>query len=282
MAKRLTDTNKWQDEWFLSLNNDHKIIWLYLLDVCDCAGIIKKNFKMLNFCCNTNITEKKFNEVFAGRVVDCDTFYFIPKFLKFQYPQGLNSQKPVIASVRRILKEKKLLEIIRQSLGNDYLMITEPLPNDCLMIKESLPNDSVIIKEKEKDNYNNNNIYNNNNNNNQDLEIIHIGGVLGGGKSYSLKEVLDAAYVVGVPADKAEEFFHHYNAQGWKRGNGQIIENLPSMLQNWKLEKYRPLGKRRKVDVETMIKRKTQELFGGNDNAKFAERENGDTVESMA
>jgi len=27
MAKRFTDTDKWKDDWFISLSNDYKIIW---------------------------------------------------------------------------------------------------------------------------------------------------------------------------------------------------------------------------------------------------------------
>ena len=125
MSKRFTDSEKWKDEWFLSLPNDYRIIWLYIIDSCDWAGIFKKNFRMLNFCCNTTITEDKFKEIFVGRVIDCGSFFFIPKFLKFQYPKGLNSNKPTIVSVRNILKENNLFPIVKKSLGNDYLIIKD-------------------------------------------------------------------------------------------------------------------------------------------------------------
>ena len=125
MPKRFTDTEKWKDEWYLNLSNDYKIVWQYILDTCSPAGILKKNFKLLNFCCGVTLTEKEFFDKFEGRVIDCEEFYFIPKFLKFQYPKGVNSDKPAIISVRNELIDKQLFEIIKQSLGDDYLIIKD-------------------------------------------------------------------------------------------------------------------------------------------------------------
>jgi hypothetical protein len=142
MAKRFTDKSKWDDEWYISLDNDCRIVWEYLLDRCDHAGIFKKNQKMINFCCNVEWDQQKLEEVFVDRIIDYVSFYFIPKYLKFQYPKGLNSKKPAIVSVRNILKEKGLLFFVNGLYGNDYLMIKEPLANDCIIIKD---------KDKDKD-----------------------------------------------------------------------------------------------------------------------------------
>jgi len=125
MAKRLTDTEKWRDEWFGSLNNDYRIVWLYLVDSCTHAGVWKKDFRGLNFNCNTNFTEAEILEVFGSRLVDRGNFFFIPKFVKFQYSQGLGSNKPVIVSVVKELKNNNLYEIIKKQFGNDYLIIKD-------------------------------------------------------------------------------------------------------------------------------------------------------------
>ncbi len=129
MSKRFTDTAKWDDDWFLSLSNDWRMINQYSLDRCTNAGILKKNFRLLNFCCNTEITEKKFSEMFVDRAYDFGNFYFFPKFLKFQYPKGLNSDKPAIISVRNELfsnpRFEEILKIIKEQIGNDYLIVKD-------------------------------------------------------------------------------------------------------------------------------------------------------------
>lgn len=129
MAKRFTDTDKWQDDWYLSLSNDYRIIWQYMLDRCTNAGILKKNFRLLNFCCNTNLDETDFLKTFGSRVFNIGDFFFIPNFLKYQYPKGLNSDKPAIVSVKSDILQNAfsfdLLLIIKQSLGNDYLIVKD-------------------------------------------------------------------------------------------------------------------------------------------------------------
>jgi hypothetical protein len=123
MPKRFTDTEKWKDEWWGSLDNDYRMIWLYLIDSCSIAGIWKKDFRGLNFNCNVQITEDKFLEVFGSRLIDRGNYYFIPKFLRFQCPKGLNSNKPAIISIVKEIEQNNLISIMHESLGNDFLII---------------------------------------------------------------------------------------------------------------------------------------------------------------
>lgn len=143
MAKRFTDTEKWRDEWWAPLSNDYRIIWQYLVDSCSIAGIWKKDFRGLNFNCNTKISEQEFLEVFASRVIDCGNFYFIPKFIRFQYPKGLNSNKPAIVSVVKELTSNNLLQTVNKLFGNDYLIIKDK-DNDKDKVKD-------MDKDKNKD-----------------------------------------------------------------------------------------------------------------------------------
>jgi hypothetical protein len=123
MARRFTDTEKWRDEWWGSLPNDYRMIWLYLVDSCSIAGIWKKDFRGLNFNCNTKITEKEFLDVFGTRVIDRGNFFFIPKFIRFQCPKGLSSNKPAVVSIVKELTENNLIQIVSELFGNDYLII---------------------------------------------------------------------------------------------------------------------------------------------------------------
>jgi hypothetical protein len=160
--KRFTDCEKWQDEWFSELKPEYKLAWLYILDTCTNAGRWKKNFKALNFFCGINITEQEFKKVFKDRIIEQDGYFFIPKFLKFQYPNGLNSEKKAIKSVVNELKEYNLLEIVNQMFGDEFIMIDnqknikkQRKNNKSLIDKGLISNQSVIdkvsIQEKEKD-----------------------------------------------------------------------------------------------------------------------------------
>lgn len=139
MAKRFTETNKWQDDWYCTLSNDEKVIWQYLNDHCSVAGLIKKGLKHLNYFCGTKFTEAKLIEVFGSKLVDLGDCFFLPSFILEQYPSGISSDKPLIVSVRKELEA-----------SNHYLIIQQSLPNHYPMIRQSLDNDRPIIKERER------------------------------------------------------------------------------------------------------------------------------------
>lgn len=62
---------------------------------------------------------------------------------------------------------------------------------------------------------------------------------------WKLDDCRDAAVMVGMTEDAGERFFHHYVAQGWKWGNGELMTPpLQSALLRWKLkgERFRKSG----------------------------------------
>lgn len=124
MAKRFTDTEKWNDDWYISLDNDYRIIWQWLLDNCNHAGICKRSIKLLNLMCNANISEDEMIDKMESRVLVVGNVWFIPKFLKFQY-KTLKSKKPAIVSAVSELVKYDLLLMIPESFGNDYLIIKD-------------------------------------------------------------------------------------------------------------------------------------------------------------
>ena len=60
-----------------------------------------------------------------------------------------------------------------------------------------------------------------------------------GGAGFTREQVLEAAKWpdVNISAEKAEEFFNHYDKQGWVFGNGQPVVKLASALRDWKKDK---------------------------------------------
>lgn len=144
MAKRLTDTEKWKDDWYIQLSNDDKIVWQWLLDNCSHAGFCKKSISLLNLMCRVNYTEEEMIKRMDNRVIVVDNHWFIPKFIKFQY-STLLSGKPVIISVVKELFLMNCIRMIGESFGNHYLIINESFDNYCQTIKDK-------SKDKDKDN----------------------------------------------------------------------------------------------------------------------------------
>jgi hypothetical protein len=122
MAKRFTDTDKWKDEWYTELPNDYKIIWQYLLDTCDNAGIYKRNVKLLNIMCNTNVSDTDILNAFKLRVTPIsDEKWIINKFCVFQYgPDFLESKNKAVISVVNKLIENNLYQSSTNTLSIPY------------------------------------------------------------------------------------------------------------------------------------------------------------------
>lgn len=86
MSKRFIDTELFDDPWFMDLGKDAKILWIYLITKCNHAGIIDINHKLVEF--QTGIKSyETVSKQFKNRLIHLkNSYYFIPKFLEFQYP----------------------------------------------------------------------------------------------------------------------------------------------------------------------------------------------------
>ena len=215
MAKRYTDTEKWKDDWFVSLNNDYRIVWQWLLDNCNHAGICKRSIKLLNFMCNTNITEEELINEIEGRLIIKDNIWFIPKFLKFQYC-SLKSKKPVIVSVIKELEINGLLNFIPESFGNDYIIIKEPLGNHLVSIK-----DKDMDKDKDKDKKEKEN----------NLTILD-SNLFSKPNIPTFEEVKEKFITQGGTEIMAKGFFNKWDGLGWYY-NGTPIINWISFAKNY-------------------------------------------------
>lgn len=145
MAKRFTDTDKWKDDWYISLSNDDKVVWQWLIDNCSHAGICKRSIYLLNLMCNVNYTEEQVIQKMHDRVLICGNVWFIPKFINFQYGT-LNSSKAAIVSVVGELFKYNLLGYVPASFGDKYLIDAASFEEHLATVK-----DKVKDKDKEKD-----------------------------------------------------------------------------------------------------------------------------------
>ncbi len=147
MAKRLTDTKKWNDDWYISLSNDYRIVWQWLLDNCSHAGLCKRSIGLLNLMCRTTLSEDELILIMNGRIIIHNDYWFIPNFIKFQY-LSLHVGKPAVLSAVRELFNYKCTHLIPESFGNNYKIKEESFENHCQMIKDK---DKDKDKSKDKD-----------------------------------------------------------------------------------------------------------------------------------
>lgn len=116
MPKRFSDTDKWKDPWFRKLPNDIKILWFYMLDNCDNAGIWKPDFELVEFFLSIKFNNKDVLNIFnkdKERIHPSpdNSKWFIKDFIKYQYGE-LNEKCKPHASVIKILKQNGLEEFI--------------------------------------------------------------------------------------------------------------------------------------------------------------------------
>ena len=151
MAKRLTDSNKWNDSWFTNLPMDIKLVWIYLLDTCDHAGVYKTNIRLLKFQTGSERTEEELIEFFKERIYITGDKWFIPKFVLFQYKNFFTNNAPAVKSARELLINHSIIK----PNDNSFITLTQPLLNPSIRTKDKdtdtdMDKDKAIDKNTDK------------------------------------------------------------------------------------------------------------------------------------
>jgi hypothetical protein len=85
MAKRFTDSEKYKDPWFRKLTPKLKMLFIFMCDDCNHAGIWKENFAIFEFLFNQKVDDSDIDG-FGGKVIRINQeTYYIKGFVKFQY-----------------------------------------------------------------------------------------------------------------------------------------------------------------------------------------------------
>ena len=110
MAKRFTDTEKWKKPFIRGLQGAYKLLWLYICDDCDHAGIWQVDMEVAAIRIGEKIDLKEAIKSFDEKIIILDkgNKWFIPSFLEFQYPSGLNSDNRAHNSVIILLEKYNL------------------------------------------------------------------------------------------------------------------------------------------------------------------------------
>ena len=101
MSKRFTDTEKWTGRpWFRKLSPAGKLLWLYMLDTCDLAGVIQLDVDLAAFVIGTPITTETLTEM-GKQVMEIDGGkLWVTDFVSFQYGELKESCRPHNAVIR--------------------------------------------------------------------------------------------------------------------------------------------------------------------------------------
>ena len=110
MAKRFTDTEKWKKPFIRGLQGAYKLLWLYICDDCDHAGIWQVDIEVAAIRIGEKIDLKEAIKSFDEKIIifDKGNKWFIPSFLEFQYPSGLNPDNRAHNSVIILLEKYNL------------------------------------------------------------------------------------------------------------------------------------------------------------------------------
>ena len=111
MAKRFTDSEKWKKPFIKKLPMQYKLLWFYILDDCNHAGIWQIDLEIASLRIGYNF---KLNEVLTEfgekvKVFDKDEKWFIEDFIEFQYGE-LSKKNRAHNSVIALLNKYSLLK----------------------------------------------------------------------------------------------------------------------------------------------------------------------------
>jgi len=118
MAKRFTDTDKWKKPFIRGLEAPYKLLWFYILDDCDHAGIWIVDLEIASIRCGHTFNERDVLKIFNGQVdvVRKGELWFIRDFIDFQYGT-LNPENRAHKSVLDRLKKYKIKPLISPLQG---------------------------------------------------------------------------------------------------------------------------------------------------------------------
>jgi len=182
MAKRMTDTDKWKKRFLRELKPQHKLLWFYILDDCNHAGIWDVDIEVASIRIGENLIYDMLPQEFLNKIeiFDNGDKWFIPDFIDFQYGE-LNPNSNVHKSVIALLEKYNL---------QGYLKGSQTLP------------EGVQDKDKDKD-------------------IVKVKSKVKRFVKPTIEEVADYCNERSNDVD-AEKFYDYYSSNGWKVGKNAM------------------------------------------------------------
>ena len=117
MAKRFMDNTIFDKSWYRKLPVRLKIVWFYLINKCNHAGIWECDVDLLSFQIGDEYTLEEILEAFGDNLKEIgDNKIYITKFIEFQYGLPLNRKVKVHQSVLKLL-DKSGIELANPLLS---------------------------------------------------------------------------------------------------------------------------------------------------------------------
>ena len=182
MAKRMTDTDKWKKRFVRELSPQHKLLWFYILDDCNHAGIWDVDIEVASIRVGEELIYDMLPQAFLDKIVIFDNGdkWFIPDFIDFQYGE-LNPNSNVHKSVIALLEKYNLQGYVKGSQG------VETTPQD---------------KDKDKD-------------------IVKVKAKVKRFKKPTVVDIAEYCIERNNSVD-AEKFYDYYSSNGWKVGKNPM------------------------------------------------------------
>lgn len=155
MSKRFTDTEKWKKRFIKSLDPVLKLLWIYITDTCDNAGVWHYEPEIAEVRIGASVDWSKARDAFASKVYifDAGEKWFIPSFVDFQCKGELNPNNRFHASIIRELDRYGLQSIYEKYLINESrnysLSLKCPDQSAKLSSEEVLTGKIIVQKEEE-------------------------------------------------------------------------------------------------------------------------------------
>lgn len=111
MAKRFTSTEKWKKRFLRNLKAPYKLLWLYLWDQCNHAGIWEIDFEIARVYIGEEVSLEEAKALFADKIYEFDNGekWLLVDFIEFQYGT-LNQRNPAHKNVIKQLLKYNLLD----------------------------------------------------------------------------------------------------------------------------------------------------------------------------
>ena len=208
--KRFTETLKWSKPWFRQLQPKHKLLWQWMCDTCDNAGILDADWGLASFQIGCAFTAADL-DAFDGRatIIPCGKVW-IPSFITFQcstLSRDCKAHGPIFTSLEKHGINPETLTPIGYAESSNRVFYTHKEKEK----EPEMDKDKEKAKDKERST----------------------------AKAKSPEVVEEFAASLGCPAGQGTAAYWKWEGNGWINGKAPI-KDWKATVRSWKAQGYAP------------------------------------------